>query len=188
MKSSPTRPRRFDDEAVSAFHPMRTFNPAKVAEFLLDCGCLRKQSSRPNGEAMQGSVHHVDLTVTNVAASLPFYEKILTFMGYARAHEDGRGVDWDLKHQSGAFTSIGIKMAEGDGQHRHHDRYSPGLHHLAWCADSRADVDNLYALLTGIGATVLDAPAEYSQYGNGYYAVFFSDPDGLKLEYVHQSM
>jgi hypothetical protein len=31
---------------------------------------------------------------------------------------------------------------------------------------------------------VLDAPAEYPQYGSGYYAVFFADPDGIKLEYV----
>ena len=35
------------------------------------------------------------------------------------------------------------------------------------------------------GATILDAPAEYPQYGAGYYAVFFADPDGLKLEYCH---
>ena len=35
------------------------------------------------------------------------------------------------------------------------------------------------------GVTILDAPAAYSQYGAGYYAVFFADPDGLKLEYVH---
>jgi catechol 2,3-dioxygenase-like lactoylglutathione lyase family enzyme len=35
------------------------------------------------------------------------------------------------------------------------------------------------------GVTILDAPAEYPQYGTGYYAVFFADPDGLKLEYVH---
>ncbi len=35
-------------------------------------------------------------------------------------------------------------------------------------------------------ADVLDAPAEYPQYngGRGYYAVFFADADGLKLEYV----
>ena len=43
----------------------------------------------------------------------------------------------------------------------------------------------MHALLLRIGATVLDAPAEYPQYGAGYYAVFFSDPDGLKLEFVH---
>lgn len=33
---------------------------------------------------------------------------------------------------------------------------------------------------------ILDAPAEYPRYGAGYYAVFFADPDGLKLEYVHK--
>jgi len=61
------------------------------------------------------------------------------------------------------------------------------LHHLAWRAESRADVDALHQRLLEIGATVLDAPADYPQYnkGRGYYAVFFTDPDGLKLEYVH---
>jgi len=60
------------------------------------------------------------------------------------------------------------------------------LHHAAWRADSRSDVDNLHALLLSIGATILDAPADYPAYGDGYYAVFFADPDGLKLEFVYQ--
>ena len=53
-------------------------------------------------------------------------------------------------------------------------------------AESREDVDALYGKLKAFGATILDAPAEYPQYnkGDGYYAVFFADPDGLKLEYV----
>ena len=51
---------------------------------------------------------------------------------------------------------------------------------------AESDVDALYALLQSIGADILDAPAEYPQYGAGYYAVFFADPDGLKLEYVHK--
>jgi glyoxylase I family protein len=33
--------------------------------------------------------------------------------------------------------------------------------------------------------TILDPPTEYPAYGAGYYAVFFADPDGLKLEFVH---
>ncbi len=39
-----------------------------------------------------------------------------------------------------------------------------------------------------VGATVLDPPVDYSSqpgYSNGYFAVFFADPDGLKLEVVH---
>ena len=50
-------------------------------------------------------------------------------------------------------------------------------------AESREDVDRLHELLVKIGANVLDLPGEY--YEGGYYAVFFADPDGLKLEYVH---
>jgi catechol 2,3-dioxygenase-like lactoylglutathione lyase family enzyme len=137
---------------------------------------------------MRGTVHHVDLTVADVAASRPFYESILTFLGYVRAHEDARGVDWDMKHPGGSYCSIGIKKSEADGRARRHDRYSPGLHHLAWRAQSRADVDRFYALLLRIEAQVLDAPAEYPHYGHGYYAVFCTDPDGLKLEYVHQPL
>lgn len=74
--------------------------------------------------------------------------------------------------------------AEGAGAEARHDRYSPGLHHVAWTAQSRDDVDRLHALLLKRGANVLDPPADYPQYGAGYYAVFFADPDGSKLEYV----
>jgi hypothetical protein len=49
------------------------------------------------------------------------------------------------------------------------------------------DVDRLHEFLLSIGATVLDPPADYPPYRDGYYAVFFSDPDGLKLEFVHVS-
>ena len=48
------------------------------------------------------------------------------------------------------------------------------------------DVDALHEVLRRIGAAVLDPPADYPQYGEGYYAVFFADPDGLKLEFVFQ--
>jgi catechol 2,3-dioxygenase-like lactoylglutathione lyase family enzyme len=61
-----------------------------------------------------------------------------------------------------------------------------GLHHLAWRAANRDDVDALYTKLISAGAAILDPPADYPRYngGRGYYAVFFADPDGLKLEYV----
>ena len=45
-------------------------------------------------------------------------------------------------------------------------------------------VDRVHELLVALGADVLDAPAEYD-YNPGYYAVFFRDPDGFKLEVVH---
>lgn len=132
---------------------------------------------------MRGVVHHVDLSVKDPSASRAFYEAVLGFMGYVMKDEHARGFDMDLKTPEG-FCSIGVMRAEGPNAERPHDRYSPGLHHIAWTAASRQDVDALYALLLKIGATILDAPAHYPRYGAGYYAVFFADPDGLKLEYV----
>ena len=73
------------------------------------------------------------------------------------------------------------------GEKRAHDRYSPGLHHVAFYALTRSDVDRLHQVLVDIGAVVLDPPAEYPQYGSGYYALFFADPDGLKLEFVFRA-
>jgi glyoxylase I family protein len=134
---------------------------------------------------MRGMVNHIDLTVLDPERSLSFYEAVLGFLGYRRVSAHARGYDFDLVRPDGGFCSIGVMKATGRGRRRRHDRYSPGLHHLAWTADSREDVDRLHELLVRIGATVLDAPAEYPQYGADYYAVFFADPDGLKLEFVH---
>ena len=135
----------------------------------------------------RGAVHHVDLTVKSPEASRPFYEAVLGFMGYRVADVYEHGFDMDLRDESGALVaSIGVLKARGDRAQRLHDRYSPGLHHIAWAAESRADVEAMHALLQRIGANILDAPAEYPRYGPGYYAVFFADPDGLKFEYVYK--
>jgi glyoxylase I family protein len=127
-------------------------------------------------------VHHIDLTVSDLARSRVFYESVLGFLGYRRSADHDNGSDWDRIGEP--FHSIGILIAHGEGAVRTHDRYAPGLHHLAWTSDSREDVDRLHTLLQEIGATILDAPADYPRYGPDYYAVFFADPDGLKLEYV----
>jgi catechol 2,3-dioxygenase-like lactoylglutathione lyase family enzyme len=132
---------------------------------------------------MRGSVHHIDLTVKDAQASKAFYASVLGFMGYVIEDERENFVDFKLTNQP---CYVGLVTASGQNAGRQHDRYSPGLHHIAWNAESRADVDALHALLQKIGATILDAPADYPQYGPTYYAVFFADPDGLKLEYVHK--
>lgn len=137
---------------------------------------------------MRGGIHHIDLTVKDAPASRAFYESVLGFMGYTLSKgkpfsAEETGFDFDLRNGD-IFCSIGILSARGENAGRAHDRYAPGLHHVAWMAASREDVDAMHAHLQSIGATVLDPPADYPQYGEGYYAVFFADPDGLKLEYV----
>ena len=130
---------------------------------------------------MRGQMHHLDLTVSDLARSRLFYELVLGFLGYRCVKDSDDVIVWDLTLPDGV-CGIAIRPAHHP---REHDRYTVGLHHFAWNAESRQDVDRLHARLAEAGVTILDAPAEYPQYGNGHYAVFFADPDGLKLEYVH---
>lgn len=130
-----------------------------------------------------GTVHHIDLTVRSLAISKPFYQAVLGALGYKLVTDRAEIAEFNLPAPSGPYhCSIGLVPAQQDTPH---DRRAPGLHHLAFRATRRADVDAFHAHLRQIGANILDAPAEYSQYSPGYYAVFFADPDGLKLEYVH---
>jgi glyoxylase I family protein len=47
--------------------------------------------------------------------------------------------------------SVGLRKSRGEGENRRHDRYSPGLHHVAFCAQTRSDVDRLHQVLVDIG-------------------------------------
>jgi catechol 2,3-dioxygenase-like lactoylglutathione lyase family enzyme len=115
-----------------------------------------------------------------------FYDAVLSALGYRLERKSEGGFDWNLQSPLGDH-SIGLVKANSQGTRRPHDRYSPGLHHVAWGVDSREEIDRIYEVLQHIGAKVLDPPANYPQYdnGRGYYAVFFADPDGLKLECVY---
>ena len=92
-------------------------------------------------------------------------------------------MDFEKGPDQQGFASVGLVRAKDPLAH---NRFRPGLHHVAWTAKSRKDVDTLHRKLVDFGATILDAPNDYPAYGKGYYAVFFADPDGLKLEYVYQ--
>lgn len=127
-----------------------------------------------------GSMNHLSLTVSDCPKAEQFYDAILKFMGYEQVENTAEFILW-WSQPAGA---IAISAANPDSNPVH-DRYSPGLHHFAFNADSRAQVDQFYQLLQDMGATILDPPAEYQQYAPGYYAVFFADPDGIKLELVH---
>jgi catechol 2,3-dioxygenase-like lactoylglutathione lyase family enzyme len=136
----------------------------------------------------RGLIDHLDLTVSDLSTSETFYASVLGYMGFefVRLADDRTKIPiFQKTGQNGRLFSIALQPARRGGKEKLHDRYAPGLHHIALQASDRADVDALHRHLQEIGATVLDAPAEYPQYAPDYYAVFFTDPDGLKLEYVH---
>jgi catechol 2,3-dioxygenase-like lactoylglutathione lyase family enzyme len=125
-----------------------------------------------------GAIHHLDLTVSDFRRSKEFYARVLPLMGFERLPKEFGAVAW-----RGA-SIIAIQPASPEEQERAHSRRAPGFHHLALQAPSRAAVDRLHTELVQLGVTILDPPTDYP-YSAGYYAVFFADPDGLKLEYVH---
>jgi len=128
--------------------------------------------------AVVGTIHHVDITVADMARSTEVYERVLPLMGLRRVPNCDSNPVW-----AGTYGEVGLQPAR-TGPGRSHDRYSPGLHHLAFAAPTREAVDGLFLELDRLGVRVLDPPAQYDHYAPGYYAVFFADPDGVKLEYV----
>ena len=127
-----------------------------------------------------GRLSHLCLTVRDLGVSVAFYDRIMGFLGYRRSETREDYVEWE--GPAGWFI---LRPARDGARDRAHDRTAPGLHHLAWRAAGRAEVDAFARLLRDMGATIESGPADQPDYGEGYYAVFFLDPDGIKLELAH---
>jgi glyoxylase I family protein len=129
------------------------------------------------------SVQHVDLVVSSIERSLPFYRELLAPLGFHRIGEVEGERGETIWYLSGAASAIGLREAQTPSEGPY-DRYRVGLHHLAFEAHSRGAVNERAGWLRAQGAEIESGPEEYA-YLPGYYAVFFYDPDGMKLEIVH---
>jgi glyoxylase I family protein len=128
-------------------------------------------------------VHHVDLVVSSIERSLPFYRALLGPLGWHGVSEVQGERGETIWYLSGPGSSIGLREAQSEAEGPY-DRYRVGLHHLALEAGSRTIVRERSEWLRQQGAEIESGPEEY-WYQPGYYAVFFFDPDGIKLEIVH---
>ena len=124
-------------------------------------------------------VDHIDLCVGDLSRSKPFYDLVLTALGFHKVSDGDTNV-WRNPH-----LEIGVRAARTPTDPDGCDRFRVGLHHLALKAESREAVDRFHQKLVE-SVEILDPPAAYPQYGSDYYAVFFADPDGMKLEFVHR--
>jgi glyoxylase I family protein len=127
--------------------------------------------------------HHVDLVVSSILRSLPFYRELLEPLGWHRSSEVEGERGETIWYLAGPGSWLGLREAQSptDGEF---DRYRLGIHHVAFEAPSRFAVDERADWLRTLGAAIESGPEEYS-YMPGYYAVYFYDPDGIKLEIVH---
>lgn len=133
------------------------------------------------------AIDHLDLVVSDVGASLAFYRGLLRPLGYVResviAGERGERVTYLSRADGGG--SLSLRQCQSSNHAVPYERYAIGIHHIAFAAASRDVVDERSRWLSANGARIESSPHEYD-YGPGYYALFFYDPDGIKLEIVHQ--
>jgi catechol 2,3-dioxygenase-like lactoylglutathione lyase family enzyme len=122
-------------------------------------------------------IDHLVLRVKEFERSRRFYDLVLGFLGFKRKYNFAKTAGW-----SNGKTLLWIGEADAEGKQHPHRIGNIGFHHYAFELGKRQDVDDLYALLQKHKLPVVDLPADYPEYGKGYYAVFFTDPDGLKLE------
>ena len=127
-------------------------------------------------------VDHFDLVVSSLERSLPLYVELLAPLGYTGSSEIvGERGERVVYLNGPGVVSFSLREAQTPGDH---DRYAVGLHHLAFAAPSREVVDGRLEWARAAGLEIESDPREY-EYSPGYYAGFFYDPDGLKLEVVH---
>jgi catechol 2,3-dioxygenase-like lactoylglutathione lyase family enzyme len=122
---------------------------------------------------------HVILTASNFERSRDFYRKLLPFLGMTPV------IDTDTYYYCvGGRTALGVSAPAGEHAGAAFDQRRVGLHHLCFRARERADVDELHAFVSQLGAKIIRAPREDS-WAPGYYSVLFEDPDGIRLEINH---
>jgi catechol 2,3-dioxygenase-like lactoylglutathione lyase family enzyme len=131
-------------------------------------------------------IHHLDLVVSDVDRSKDFYSGLLRGLGWAGVLELEGERGERIWYLQAADTWLGLRAKQSDAHAVPYDRYAVGVHHVAFEASTRDAVDRAWEWALTQGVDLESAPKEFPQYVEGYYAAFFFDPDGIKLEVVHE--
>jgi catechol 2,3-dioxygenase-like lactoylglutathione lyase family enzyme len=126
---------------------------------------------------MRGAIHHVELYVSDLQHSVAFWGWLLGELGYTEYQAWPEGRSWIL---SGTYIVLVQTPPDqiGAGYHRRRT----GLNHIAFQVESRQAVDDFTAQLRERGVEVLYEDRHPYAGGGDSYAVFFEDPDRIKLE------
>ena len=116
---------------------------------------------------------HIDLRVKDLDTAFKFYGKLLPELGFTCDRSDP---DWGTFYAVGRDQPSEFFGFTEDRQHRANGT------RIAFWADTREEVDRIARLVRGLGGKNLEGPELCAGYSSGYYAFFFEDPDGNKLE------
>lgn len=121
-------------------------------------------------------IAHIQLTVSNMKRSVPFYETLLHSLGMVTLINSP-----EMFYCIGGRTGVGIGPASSEHLTDSFVQRRVGLHHLCFRAKSREDVDAIHDVARSLGARIVRPPREDS-WAPGYYSVLFEDPDGIRIE------
>ncbi|MGD6832876.1 VOC family protein [Sutcliffiella halmapala] len=128
---------------------------------------------------MQGLLHHLEIYVSNLQRSKEFWGWLLEQLGYEVYQQWEKGQSWKLGETYLVFVQAEERFLDVP-----YHRSRVGLNHLAFHAASRAKVDELTHALKDRNVSILYQDKHPFAGGNDYYAVFFEDPDRIKVELV----
>lgn len=129
----------------------------------------------------KGLLDHIDFRVKDMETAMKFYRKFLPQLGFVREKYEPSpspevGEDFCTFYSAGHDTPSEFFGIVVDKNHR------PNGTRIAFWAETRQKVDEIAKLVREAGGKHLEGPEVCADYSPGYYAFFFEDPDGNKLE------
>lgn len=122
-------------------------------------------------------IDHIYITVSDLARAEAFYDRVFVqVLGFRKntfALHDEPHVQYFNRHFGYVIRPARHVMK--------HEPYAPGLHHFCLRVESVADVQEAAASLGRLGVDATPA-ACYPDYAPDYWATYFTDPDGMRLE------
>jgi glyoxylase I family protein len=143
-------------------------------------GTRKRVSNRHRAAPEILGLDHVYLSVADFARSEVFYDRVMKRLGFKKGTFPIGGEPHC--HYFNRNLQISIRPARSAGSR--HDSYAPGLHHLCFRVANNAAVDEVARLLRPLGIE-MEGPRLWPEYAPDYYAVFFSDPDGMRFEVMN---
>ncbi|MEE9206409.1 MAG: VOC family protein [Acidimicrobiia bacterium] len=123
-------------------------------------------------------ISHLSLGVRDLDRAGAFYDAALKPLGYVRVWTSDGALGYGV---AGGNDRLAIKLRDGKTVVTSDPRF-----HLALQAPDRAAVDGFYTRALESGGRSAGAPGPRPQYSPTYYAAFVLDPDGHRIEAVHQ--
>lgn len=122
---------------------------------------------------------HIYLAVRSFADSESFYDRVMAALGFKKGDTAIAGE----AHAHYFHRALQISIRPARPGSPSHDPYTAGLHHLCLQVQTRGDVDEVFRKLRELDVEA-STPRVYPEYNPEYYATFFEDPDGIRLEVV----